>query len=50
MDTMDLYRLYEFSDLLTDAHTENLLKNNITDEDRIKYKLFISIYFKFKII
>ncbi|VVC42534.1 Hypothetical protein CINCED_3A009963 [Cinara cedri] len=36
MDTMDLYRLYEFSDLLSDAHTENLLKNNINDEDRIK--------------
>lgn len=36
MDTMDLYRLYEFSDLLSDGHTENLLKNNVSEEERIK--------------
>lgn len=37
MDTMDLYRLYEFSDILSDVHTENLLKNNMTEEERLKY-------------
>lgn len=36
LDTMDLYRLYEFSDMLSDGHTENLLKNNISDEERNK--------------
>lgn len=36
MDTMDLYRLYEFSDMLSDGHTENLLRNNLTDEERLK--------------
>lgn len=38
MDTMDLFRLYEFSDMLNDGLTENLLKNNITNEERFKYK------------
>lgn len=37
MDTMDLYRLYEFSDMLSDGHTENLLKNNINHIERLKY-------------
>lgn len=37
MDTMDLYRLYEFSDMLNDGLTENLLKNNISDDERLKY-------------
>lgn len=36
MDTMDLYRLYEFSDMSSDGHTENLLRNNLTDEERIR--------------
>lgn len=36
MDTMDLYRLYEFSDTLSDGYTENLLKNNMTEEERLK--------------
>lgn len=42
MDTMDLYRLYEFSDLLSDGLTENLLKNNINEEERIKYVYYIN--------
>lgn len=37
MDTMDLFRLYEFSDMLNDGLTENLLKNNNTNEERFKY-------------
>lgn len=37
MDTMDLYRLYEFSDAMSDGLTENLLKNNISEEERLKY-------------
>ncbi|CAH1731820.1 unnamed protein product [Aphis gossypii] len=36
MDTMDLYRLYEFSDAMSDGLTENLLKNNISEEERLK--------------
>jgi len=37
LDTMDLYRLYEFSDMLNDdGHIENCLKNSITDEERQK--------------
>jgi len=37
MDTMDLYRLFEFSDILSDGLIENLLKNNISEEERLKY-------------
>lgn len=44
MDTMDLYRLYEFSDMLTDGLTENLLKNNKTDEERYKYTIIQTIF------
>lgn len=36
MDTMDLFRLYEFSDMLSDGPTENLLKNNISNMERFK--------------
>lgn len=36
MDTMDLYRLFEFSDILSDGLIENLLKNNISEEERLK--------------
>lgn len=45
MDTMDLYRLYEFSDMLSDGLTENLLKNNMTDEERYKYSIIQIVYF-----
>lgn len=41
MDTMDVYRLFEFSDILGDGHTENLLKNNMTNKERLKYILII---------
>jgi len=37
MDTMDLYRLFEFSEILSDGLIENLLKNNISEEERLKY-------------
>lgn len=37
MDTMDLYRLFEFSDILSDGLIDNLLKNNISEEERLKY-------------
>lgn len=51
MDTMDLYRLYEFSDLLSDGLTENLLKNNINEEERIKYVSILHKYIiNFKIL
>lgn len=46
MDTMDLYRLYEFSDLLSDGLTENLLKNNINEEERIKYVSILHLNYK----
>lgn len=51
MDTMDLYRLYE-SDILNDGLTENLLKNNISDEERLTYEIIINklIYCIFYII
>jgi len=37
MDTMDYYRLYEYSEVLNNGLTENLLKNNISEEERLKY-------------